>query len=124
MVKMDNALYFLIAGLAIALVILLVSLTKIKSENKELAARVANLDESANESYVKFISDSRDWAYEYIEMVQNKLITFASKVEPQLDYFNTYGTAVSGPHIILVKEITEAYEDLKTILPQDNKEKQ
>ena len=121
---MDNALYFLIAGLAIALVILLVSLTKIKSENKELAARVANLDESANESYVKFISDSRDWAYEYIEMVQNKLITFASKVEPQLDYFNTYGTAVSGPHIILVKEITEAYEDLKTILPQDNKEKQ
>ena len=121
---MDNLLYFLIAGLTVVVVILLVSLIKISSKNKKLAARVASLDESANESYVKFISDSRDWAYEYIETVQDKLITFASKVEPQLNYFNTYGTAVSGPHTILVKEITEAYEDLKTVLPQDNKEKQ
>lgn len=123
MVKMDNILYIVIAGLSVLILILLVSLIKSRSKNKKLALRVANLDEAANESYVKFISDSRDWAYEYIETVQGKLKTFASKVEPQLNYFNTYGTAVSGPHTILVKEITEAYEDLKTVLPEDNKEK-
>jgi hypothetical protein len=123
MVKMDNILYIVIAGLSVFILILLVSLIKLGSKNKKLAQRVANLDEAANESYVKFISDSRDWAYEYIETVQGKLKTFASKVEPQLNYFNTYGTSVQGPHTILVKEFGEAYEDLKTIMPQDNKEK-
>ena len=123
---MINELYMLIliGVLSVIIAALTVSLIVIKSKNKKLALRVANLNEAANESYVKFISESRDWAYAYIEEVQGKLITFASKVEPQLNYFNTYGTAVSGPHTILVKEITEAYEDLKTVLPQDNKEKQ
>lgn len=121
---MDNILYIVIAVLSVAITGLLVSLIKTRSKNKKLAARVANLDEAANESYVKFISDSRNWAYEYIEMVQNKLNMFASKVEPQLNYFNTYGTAVQGPHTILVKEFSEAYEELKTVMPQDNKEKQ
>jgi hypothetical protein len=125
MVKMINELYMLIliGALSVIILALIVSLIVIKSKNKRLAMRVADLNEAANESYVKFISDSRDWAYEYIETVQEKLSTFATKVEPQLNYFNTYGTAVSGPHTILVKEITEAYEELKTIMPQDNKEK-
>jgi hypothetical protein len=125
MVKMINELYMLIliGALSAIILALTVSLIIIKSKNKRLALRVADLNEAANESYVKFISDSRDWAYEYIETVQEKLETFATKVEPQLNYFNTYGTAVSGPHTILVKEITEAYEELKTIMPQDNKEK-
>ena len=122
---MINELYMLIliGALSAIILALTVSLIIIKSKNKRLALRVADLNEAANESYVKFISDSRDWAYEYIETVQEKLESFATKVEPQLNYFNTYGTAVSGPHTILVKEITEAYEELKTIMPQDNKEK-
>ena len=101
----------------------LIALILSKKKNKKLSLRVANLDEVANESYVKFISDSRDWAYEYIEDVQPKLTSFANKVEPQLNYYNTYGQTVQGPHIILVKEISEAYEELKTIMPQENKEK-
>jgi hypothetical protein len=96
---------------------------KLKSKNKKLNARVSNLDEIANESYVKFITDSRDWAYAYIEDVQDKLQSFANKVEPQLNYYNTYGTSVQGPHQILVKEITEAYEELRAVLPEENKEK-
>jgi hypothetical protein len=120
---MINELYILIGALSFVIVVLLVSLIVTRSKNKKLALRVANLNEAANESYVKFLSESRDWAYAYIETVQEKLTAFAKKVEPQLNYFNTYGTAVSGPHTILVKEITEAYEDLKTVLPQENKEK-
>jgi hypothetical protein len=94
-----------------------------KKKNKELEKRLANREDIANESYVKFLSDSRDWAYNYIEDVQGKLAAFSNKVEPQLNYFNTYGMVVQGPHIILVKEISEAYEELKSVLPQDNKEK-
>jgi hypothetical protein len=120
---MINELYIVIGALSVVIIALLISLIVIKSKNKRLALRVANLNEAANESYVKFVSESRDWAYEYIEDVQEKLTTFATKVEPQLNYFNTYGTAVQGPHTILVKEFSEAYEELKTIMPQENKEK-
>lgn len=103
--------------------ILVTSLMISKKKNKELERRLANREEIANESYVKFLNESRNSAYAYIEDVQDQLITFASKVEPQLNYFNTYGTTVQGPHQILVKEFSEAYEELKTIMPQENKEK-
>jgi hypothetical protein len=94
-----------------------------KSKNKQLEKRLANREEIANESYLKFLVSSRDEAFTYIIDVQDKLEKFKTKVEPQLNYYNTYGTAVQGPHTILVKEISEAYEDLKTVMPQDNKEK-
>ena len=103
--------------------VLMTSLIIAKKKNKELEKRLANREEIANESYVKFLNDSRDWAYEYIEDVQQKLADFSNKVEPQLNYFNTYGMTVPGPHVILVKEISEAYEELKAVLPEDNKEK-
>jgi hypothetical protein len=103
--------------------VLMTSLIIAKKKNKELEKRLANREEIANESYVKFLNDSRDWAYEYIEDVQEKLADFSNKVEPQLNYFNTYGMTVPGPHVILVKEISEAYEELKAVLPEDNKEK-
>jgi hypothetical protein len=122
---MINELYILIliGALSVIILALMVSLIVTKSKNKRLTLRVADLNEAANESYVKFISESRDWAYEYIETVQEKLTTFATKVEPQLNYYNTYGQTVQGPHLILVKEISDAYEELKTIMPQENKEK-
>jgi hypothetical protein len=122
---MISELYILIliGALSVIILALMVSLIVTKSKNKRLTLRVADLNEAANESYVKFISESRDWAYEYIETVQEKLTTFATKVEPQLNYYNTYGQTVQGPHLILVKEISDAYEELKTIMPQENKEK-
>ena len=112
-----------IAFLSLLSTMLVTSLMITKKKNKELEMRLANREEIANESYVKFLNESRNSAYEYIEDVQGHLVVFASKVEPQLNYFNTYGTAVQGPHTILVKEFSEAYEELKTIMPQENKEK-
>lgn len=98
-------------------------IVKLISENKKLTTELENREELANESYIKFLSDSRDWAYEYIESVQNSLIEFAEKVEPQLDYFEKYGKEISGPHQIIIGIIDEAYKDLLNVLPEINKEK-
>jgi hypothetical protein len=94
-----------------------------RNKNKSLSNIVSNREEIANESYIKFLNTSRDDAFNYIVEVQGKVSNFASKVEPQLNYFNTYGKAVPSPHTIILEEIDSAYKELKTILPEENKEK-
>jgi hypothetical protein len=124
---MINYIEFLYIG-AIAILSLLtlglvVFLALSRNKNKKLSAVVYNREEIANESYIKFLNTSRDDAFDYIVQVQEELINFASKVEPQLNYFNTYGKSVPSPHTIILEEIDSAYKDLKAILPEENKEK-
>jgi hypothetical protein len=124
---MINYIEFLYIG-AIAILALLtlglvVLLALSRNKNKKLSAVVYNREEIANESYIKFLNTSRDDAFDYIVQVQEELINFASKVEPQLNYFNTYGKSVASPHTIILEEIDSAYKDLKAILPEENKEK-
>lgn len=102
---------------------LIVLLILSKNKNKRLTSIVSNREEIANESYIKFLNTSRDDAFNYIVQVQEELINFANKVEPQLNYFNTYGKAVPSPHTIILEEIDSAYKDLKAVLPEENKEK-
>ncbi len=78
--------------------------------------------EKANEDFLKFVSDSRDLAYEYIESVQAGLQKFIDEVEPQLDYYNKYGVAVEGmvsPHDFALKKISSEFKELKKLLPED-----
>ena len=103
---------------------LVISVMILKSKNKKLQKRLSNREDIANESYLKFLTTSRDEAFAYIVDVQEKLGIFKEKIEAQLNYFNTYGRAVASPHTIMLEKIDSAYEELKTVLPQENKEKQ
>jgi hypothetical protein len=102
---------------------LIVLLVLSRNKNKKLTYIVSNREEIANESYIKFLNTSRNDAFDYIVQVQEELTNFANKVEPQLNYFNTYGKAVPSPHTIILEEIDSAYKDLKAVLPEENKEK-
>ncbi len=78
--------------------------------------------DQANEDFLKFISDSRDWAYQYIEEVQAGLKTFIDEVGPQIDYYDHYGAAVDGmvaPHDFALKKISSEFKELKKLLPED-----
>lgn len=78
--------------------------------------------EKANEDFLKFVSDSRDLAYEYIESVQAGLQKFIQEVEPQLDYYDKYGIAIEGmvsPHDFALKKISSEFKELKKLLPED-----
>jgi hypothetical protein len=76
--------------------------------------------DKANEDFLKFVSDSRDWAYQYIEDVQAKINKFISDVEPEIAYFDEYGVVGSAyPHYYSMKKISGAYKELKNILPDD-----
>lgn len=78
--------------------------------------------EKANEDFLKFVSDSRDLAYEYIESVQVGLKKFIDEVEPQIDYYDKYGAAIEGmvsPHDFALKKISSEFKELKKLLPED-----
>ena len=78
--------------------------------------------EKSNEDFLKFVSDSRDWAYQYIEDVQAGLKEFVDEVGPQIEYYNEYGASVEGmiaPHDFALKKISSEFEKLKTLLPED-----
>lgn len=91
--------------------------------NEDLVKDMLALKDNTNESYVKFLTDSRDWAFKYIEDVQQGLDKFVEDIEPQLNYFNTYGRAVPSHNDIALDVITKAFSELKTLLPEENKEK-
>ena len=79
-------------------------------------------DESIHkENFIKFLSDSRDWAFSYIESVQRGLTKFVNDVDADVSHFDKYGDAVSmsRPDYPSMKNISKAYKELKTLLPED-----
>ncbi len=81
-----------------------------------------NSDESIHkENFIKFLSDSRDWAYKYIEDVQKGLNSFVNDIDPVISHFDEYGDTISmsRPDYSSMKNISKAYKELKKLLPQD-----
>ena len=128
--------------LSLVIVILLINNLIIRSKNKKLYIEITQialdkaiisqrlkeeLDKKESESieqsegFLKFISQSRDWAFDYIEQVQAALLEFKNKVEPQILYAKTYGTAVgNSSHAVIVDKISDAYDDLIKVMPEDS----
>lgn len=78
------------------------------------------------QNFIKFLSDSRDWAYQYIEDVQGGLKKFMDEVQPQIDYYNRYGIVVDGmvpPHDFALKKISKEVEELKRFLPEESNDR-
>jgi hypothetical protein len=75
------------------------------------------------ENFIKFLSDSRDWAFSYIEEVQVGLSKFVSDIEPEINYFREYGDITSmQPNYYSLKKITDAYDELTKLLPKEEEE--
>jgi hypothetical protein len=75
---------------------------------------------SESDGFVKFISQSRDWAFEYIEEVQASLSEFDKTVDPLLKWAMRFGI-LNGEtaHTKILREISEAYDKLKSVLPEN-----
>ncbi len=86
--------------------------TKIKEESD---------DSIHKENFIKFLSDSRLWAFEYIENVQKGLTKFVNDVDADISHFDEYGEtlSMSRPDYPSMKNISKAYKELKILLPED-----
>jgi hypothetical protein len=92
----------------------------LRKEVEKLYQEAENKKLEETDGFVKFISQSRDWAFEYIEEVQKALAEFDKEIAPQLEWANTYGRlAGETVHTNTIKIVSEAYDKLKTVLPQN-----
>jgi len=72
------------------------------------------------ESFIKFLSDSRDWAFGYIEDVQKGLEKFISYAEPEINHFNENVDISKGTEYhSFMKKFSKEYKELKKLMPTD-----
>jgi hypothetical protein len=94
--------------------------TLISEKLAELADQPRGPSDPSAEAFLKFVSDSRDWAYQYIDEVQQSLDKFISDVEPEILYFDTYGDLMAAePNYNSMKKISASVKELKNLLPED-----
>ena len=73
-----------------------------------------------SDGFLKFVSDSREWAFKYIQDVQDAFKKFDGQISPDLDYADTYGIlSMDMPSKDALARISKAYKELKQMLPQD-----
>jgi alpha-L-fucosidase len=94
--------------------------TILSEKLSEISIENDKKSDPSSEAFLKFISDSRDWAYQYIDEVQEGLNKFITDIEPEIVYFDEYGVVGSAyPHYYSMKKISGAYKELKKMLPED-----
>lgn len=85
----------------------------------ELSIQSSDTGIEKTDGFLKFVSDSRDWAFEYIERVQEGLQSFISDVDPYIEYWDTYHSVMDSPLDLGMSKISKSYKELKELLPSD-----
>lgn len=86
---------------------------------EKLSAQADTNSVEQTDGFLKFVSESRDWAFSYIEEVQGGLDTFKSKVDLDIKYILKYGQLIEHPLQESINRIAEAYEELQKLMPQN-----
>jgi hypothetical protein len=88
---------------------------------EELYQDIENAKLEQTDGFLKFVSESRDWAFQYIEEVQIALSEFDKNVAPELEWAKTFGMVLGETaHTETLRKISEAYDKLKEVLPKEN----
>ena len=104
----------------------IIQLLEVATERNIIAAKFLESTEQrpepvevASEGFLKFISDSRQWAFDYIENVQLGINKFISDAGPSIEYWEKYGSVMDTPLDINMQKISISYKELKSLLPDD-----
>lgn len=93
----------------------------VMQEMQKLMAEVDVKNSNQNDGFLKFVSDSREAAFKYIEEVQSAINEFDTKVGPAVKYYKETGKMLDRKPSDLVRELAAAYDKLMASMPkQDN----
>jgi hypothetical protein len=91
----------------------------IEKQMQELMAELDIKNSNQNDGFLKFVSDSREAAFKYIEEVQAAINEFDSKVGPAVKYYKETGKMLDRRPSELVRELSEAYDKLMASMPKE-----
>jgi len=73
-----------------------------------------------SEGFIRFVSESRDWAFKYIEDVQEALKAFDNAAGPELEYLYDHSRVNSDiSSKAAIDKVYKEYKKLKEMLPDD-----
>jgi threonyl-tRNA synthetase len=138
--------FIIFLSLVAVIVTLILNVVRLRLKNRRLASELLQITLDQNtlmtklaeelkrkeevslektDGFLKFISESRELAFEYIEAMQEALVKFKDKVGPEIEYMLTYGTA-TGDNLQSKSflKIEKAYKELiKETLPVEKQDK-
>lgn len=114
----------------------IMKLIKLNIENTKLKVQMINLvqenqvfktlldqKDSAHvektEGFLNFVTQSRDWAFEYIEDVQKVVNKVIDDTSSTVDYHNKFGSMEIEPYATQISTLVTAIEELKFLLPNE-----
>jgi hypothetical protein len=97
-----------------------INLNIVKGEFSKVLQEVENIKLEKSDDFIKFLSDSRDWAFTYIEDAQEKISEFDKQIQEISEWNRTYGSVVGDtPHNSKIEEINLAYDKIRSLLPEN-----
>jgi hypothetical protein len=104
------------------------SFTKLMISHKSLQefidsnnVQFKNENDIHKENFIKFLSDSRDWSFSYIEDVQNKINKMIADLKDDVEYFEKFESLYDGhPSYDILKNFVKSYKELEDLLPKEN----
>ena len=87
---------------------------------QELMAELDRKNSNQNDGFLKFVSDSREAAFKYIEEVQAAIGEFDNRVGPVVKHYKETGKVLERKPSELVRELTEAYDKLMASMPKED----
>lgn len=78
-----------------------------------------NNDIEKTEGFLNFVTQSRDWAFEYIEDVQRVVNKVLSDTESTVEYHNKFSSMEIEPYGQQISTLVTAIEELKFLLPNE-----
>jgi hypothetical protein len=101
---------------------------KLQSEiNKNIVAaeyakaiqEIQNMKLEKSDDFVKFLSDTRETAFVYIEDTQKKIAEFDKLLQEVAEWNRTYGTVAGDvPHAEKIEQISLAFDSIRALLPE------
>jgi hypothetical protein len=89
---------------------------------EEFAAKNMPTPDEDPDSFLKFVSDSRELAFEYIENVQKDIKDFVLDLKNDVKHFERFGVLTEQyPNYEIAKKCVTHYRKLEALLPEESK---
>ena len=92
----------------------------VMQEMQKLMAEIDTKNSNQNDGFLKFVSESREAAFKYIEEVQAAIGEFDNRVGPVVKHYKETGKVLERRPSELVRELTQAYDKLMDSMPKED----